>query len=205
MLPYREWKPPLNPPLSGRFVAVVPLIRGIPPKGGGGFAVVPLRASTSRKGGRGLLLGESHCFPIGNENGPPSGCYPLIPPYQGGKKLSPFGVALLPYREWKPPLNPPLIREVCCRCPPDKGDPPEGGRGFCRCPPSGEYVPKRGRGFVFVRGSPTASLSGRKPPLIPPYQGGKKLSPFGVALLPCREWKRPLIPPYQGGLLPLSP
>ncbi len=69
---------------------------------------------------------------------------PLIPPYQGGKKLSPFGVALLPYRE-ETPLDPPLsggqklspfgrVRpeggEVCCRCPPDKGDTPEGGRGF---------------------------------------------------------------------------
>ncbi len=65
-------------------------------------------------------------------------------------------------------------------------------------------------------GSPPTSLSGRKPPLIPPYQGGKKLSPFGVALLPYREWKPPLSggqklspfggsPPKEGGLLPLSP
>ncbi len=152
-------KPPLIPPYQGgktsppsaesprrrEFVAVVPLIRGIPPKGGGGLflKLSPRRGS------------PPHCFPIGNENGPPSG----------------------------------------------------------------EYVPKRRR-VLFVRGSPTASLSGRKPPLIPPYQGGKKLSPFGVALLPYREWKRPLsgrfvavvplirgIPPKGGGglFLKLSP
>ncbi len=63
-------KTPLDPPLSGgccrcppdkgnpsekrRFVAVVPLIRGIPPKGGGGFAVVPLIRGIPPKGG-GLL------------------------------------------------------------------------------------------------------------------------------------------------------
>ncbi len=128
---------------------------------------------------------------------------PLIPPYQGGKKLSPFGVALLPYREWNPPLIPPYQGGFCC-CPPDKGDTPEGGRGFCRCPPSGEYVPKRGR-VLFVRGSRPASLSGRKPPLIPPYQGGKKLSPFGVALLPCREWNPPLDLPLSGRFVAVVP
>ncbi len=178
LLPFGK-KTPLDPPLSGRFVAVVPLIRGIPPKGGGGFAVVPLRASTSRKGGGVAFVRGSHPASLSGRKPP------LIPPYQGGKKLSPFGVALLPYREWNPPLIPPY-QGGFCRCPPDKGDPPEGGRGFCRCPPSGEYVPKGGEGLLLV-GESHCFPSGRKPPLIPPYQGGKKLSPFGVALLPYRE------------------
>ncbi len=91
LLPCREWKrlPFGRVRPEGRFVAVVPLIRGSTPKGGGGF----------------VCSGEPPCFPVGNENGPPSGCYPLIPPYQGGKKLSPFGVALLPYREVTPPYQ----------------------------------------------------------------------------------------------------
>ncbi len=143
------------------------------------------------EGGRGFVFkslppkgGVPSCFPVGNETGSPS----AESPKEGVRR----------------------------RCPPDKGDPPEGGRGFVfkslppkggvpLIPPSGEYVPKGG-GFVFVRGSHPASLSGRKPPLIPPYQGGKKLSPFGVALLPCQEWNPPLNPPrYQGGSSPLSP
>ncbi len=174
---------PLDPPLSGRFVAVVPLIRGIPPKGGRGFVfeALPLIRGSPRRG-RGFVFRGSPPASLSGRNPP------LIPPYQGGKKLSPFGVALLPCREWKPPF----IREVCCRCPPDKGDPPEGGRGFCRCPLL-RRIPPEGGGGLFVRGSHPTSLSGRKPPLIPPYQGGKKLSPFGVALLPCREWNPPLI------------
>ncbi len=55
-LPYREENPPLIPPYQGRFVAVVPLIRGIPPKGGGGFAVVPLIRGIPPKGGRGFVF-----------------------------------------------------------------------------------------------------------------------------------------------------
>ncbi len=49
-------RPPLDPPLSGRFVAVVPLTRGIPPKGGGGFAVVPLIRGIPPKGGGGFAV-----------------------------------------------------------------------------------------------------------------------------------------------------
>ncbi len=163
---------------GGLFVAVVPLIRGIPPKGGGGFVFeslprrgspppaslsgmkpAPLRRSPRRREvcRRCPLLrrippdkGEGVLFVRGSPPASLSGRKPpLIPPYQGGKKLSPFGVALLPYREWNPPLKPPLIREVRRRCPPDKGDTPEGGRGFCCCPPDKGDTPEGGRGFGF--------------------------------------------------------
>ncbi len=36
------------------------------------------------------------------------------------------------------------------RCPPDKGDTPEGGRGFCRCPPDKGDTPEGGRGFLLL-------------------------------------------------------
>ncbi len=167
----------LDPPLSGRFVAVVPLIRGIPPKGGGGFAVVPLRASTSRKGGGGCFCsGEPPCFPIGNENGPPSGCYPLIPPYQGGKKLSPFGVALLSYREWKPPYQGRFVAVV----PLIRGIPPKGGGGFV-C--SGEPP-------CFPVGNENGPPSGCYP-LIPLIRGAKSSPPSGSPCFPIGNGNPP--------------
>ncbi len=60
-------EPPLDLPEGGRFVAVVPLIRGIPPKGGGGF----------------VCSGEPPCFPIGKKT-------PLDPPLSGGQKALPL-------------------------------------------------------------------------------------------------------------------
>ncbi len=111
-------------------------------------------------------MGGRPCFPIGKKP-------PLNPPLSGGQKLSPFG-RVRPERG-----------EVCCRCPPDKGDPPEGGRGF------------------FFR-EPPCFPSGRKPPLIPPYQGGKSSPPSGeyvpkggmfVAVVPLIRG----IPPKGGG------
>ncbi len=133
-------------------------------------------------------MGESPCFPIGKKT-------PLNPPLSGGQKALPLRGRLASLSGMNPPLDPPLsggqklspfgrVRPegggVCCRCPPDKGDPPEGGRGFCCCPPDKGDTPEGGRGFCFSE--PPCFPSGRKPPLIPPYQGGKKLSPFGVAL-----------------------
>ncbi len=156
------------PPLIREVCCRCPPDKGDTPEGGRGFVF----ESLPPKGGVPRPASLSGRKP------------PLIPPYQGGQKALPLRASTSRRGE-----------EVCCRCPPDKGDPPEGGRGFVF-----EALPPKG-------GVPRpASLSGRKPPLIPPYQGGKKLSPFGVALLPCREWNPPLNPPpYQGGLLPLSP
>ncbi len=58
-------------PLSGRFVAVVPLIRGIPPKGGGGFAVVPSFGGYPLTRGRGFcLFGGVLMLPYREENPP---------------------------------------------------------------------------------------------------------------------------------------
>ncbi len=168
---------PLDPPLSGRFVAVVPLIRGIPPKGGGGF----------------VCSGEPPCFPIGNENGSPSGRF-LNPPLSGGQKALPLRGRLASLSGMEPPLDSPLSGRFVAVVPLIRGIPPKGGGGF-----------------VF-RGAALLPYREGTPPLIPPYQGGKKLSPFGVALLPYREWKRPLsgrfvavvpltrgIPPKGGG------
>ncbi len=158
------------PPKGGGGFAVVPLTRGIPPKGGGGFFVrgSHLRASTSRKGGGLLLVGVVPLLPFGKKT-------PLNPPLSGGQKALPLRGRLASLSGRKPPLIP-LIREVCCRCPPDKGDPPEGGRGFCRCPPDKGDTPEGGRGFCFL-GSPLLPF-GKKTPLNPPLSGGQKALPL---------------------------
>ncbi len=167
--------PPLIPPYQGG-IAVVPLIRGSPPKGGGGFAVIPLTRGSTPEGGEGLLLGESSCFPIGKKT-------PLNPPLSGGQKALPLRGRLASLSG----METPLIREVFAVVPLIRGIPPKGGggfavvplrastsrkggRGFCRCPPDKGDTPEGGRGFVF-------RASGRKPPLIPPYQGVLPLSP----------------------------
>ncbi len=106
LLPYRE-ETPLNPPLSGG-QKLSPLRRS-PPKDGVCCRCPPDKGEYP-EGGRGLLFGEPPCFPIGKET-------PLNPPLSGGQKLSPL--------RRSPPKD-----GVCCRCPPDKGDTPEGGRGF---------------------------------------------------------------------------
>ncbi len=156
-------------------MAVVPLIRGIPPKGGGGLF---LNLSPRR--------GESppH-FPIGKKT-------PLNPPLSGGQKALPLRGRLASLSGMETALDPPLIREVCCRCPPDKG----------------EY-PRRGGGGLFLNLSPRrgeshpTSLSGRKPPLIPPCQGGQKLPSFGGSPRRREEVRRRCPPdkrnPPKGG------
>ncbi len=158
LLPYREWKqlPFGRVRPDGRFVAVVPLIRGIPPKGGGGFAVVPLRASTSRKGGGFVCSGESPCFPVGKKT-------PLNPPLSGGQKALPLRgrLASLSGMKTAPLRASTSRREVCCRCPPDKG----GGGFVC----SGESP-------CFPIGNETGSPSGRF--LNPPLSGGQKALPL---------------------------
>ncbi len=125
-----------SPPKGGMFVAVVPLIRGIPPKGGGGLFL----NLSPPKGGVPLIPPSGEYVPKGGGFVFVRGCPtaslsgrkpPLIPPYQGGKKLSPFGVALLPYREWKPPLNPPLSGRFVAVVPLIRGSTPEGGEGVC--------------------------------------------------------------------------
>ncbi len=75
-------EPHLDPPLSGRFVAVVPLTRGIPPKGGGGF----------------VCSGEPPYFPIGKET-------PLDPPLSGGQKALPLRGRPTSLSGSKPPLS----------------------------------------------------------------------------------------------------
>ncbi len=120
-------EPPLNPPLSGgqklspfgrvrpergRFVAVVPLIRGIPRRGEGvafrGATLLPYREGT-----------------------------PLNPPLSGGQKLSPFGrvrpergrfVAVVPLTRGSPPTS------LSGRTPPL--DPPLSGGGNSPPPPT---------------------------------------------------------------------
>ncbi len=151
-------------------------------------------------------MGELHCFPIGKKT-------PLNPPLSGGQKALPLRGRLASLSG----MEPPLIREVCCRCPPDKGDPPEGGRGFCRYPPSGEYVPKKGEGVFAVvplirgippkggggfvcSGEPPHFPIGKKTPLDPPLSGGQKALPLRGRLASLSGRKPPpLIPPYQGG------
>ncbi len=112
-----------------------------------------------------MFFGEPPYFPIGKET-------PLNPPLSGGQKA-------LPLRRIPPKEG------VCCRCPPDKGDPPEGGRGF-------------------FFGEPPCFPIGKETPLNPPLSGGQKLSPFGrvrpeegrfVAVVPLIRG----IPPKGGG------
>ncbi len=176
----------------------------IPPYQGGGCRCPPDKGEYP-EGGRGFCFsGSRPCFPIGKKT-------PLDPPLSGGQKALPLRGRLASLSG----MEPPLIRGA--KALPLRASPSRRGRFVAVVPLIRGIPPKGGGGFVF-RGRPCFP-SGRKPPLIPPYQGGKKLSPFGVALLPYREWN-PLIPPYQGGkssppsgesvpkgggLLPLSP
>ncbi len=154
------------PRRGGRGFAVVPLTRGIPPKGGGGFAVVPLTRGIPRRGEGVLFFGVAPASLSGRKP-------PLIPPYQGGKKLSPFGVALLPFGK-KPPLDPPLSGGQ--KLSPFGRVRPEGGRFVAVVPLTRGIPPKGGGGFVF-RGRPCFPI-GKKTPLNPPLSGGQKALPL---------------------------